>query len=50
MGQRRVELTNAEINSLRWLDVEVLAIDARRSGHPAKPASERIFPDFFDFS
>lgn len=43
-------LTPAEIDGLRQLDVEVLAMDARRSGHAAEPGNVRILADFFDFS
>jgi hypothetical protein len=48
-GNAASRLTDAEIDGLRRLDVEVLAIDARRSGHPAEPGNERILADFFDF-
>jgi hypothetical protein len=43
-------LTQAEIDGVRALDVEVLAIDARRSGHPAEPGNVRILADYFDFT
>lgn len=43
-------LTHAEVDGLRALDVEVLSVDARRSGLAAEPGNERILADFFDFS
>jgi len=43
-------LSQVEIDGLRRLDVEVLAIDARRSGHPAEPGNVRILADYFDFT
>jgi len=49
-GNAASRLSDAEIDGLRRLDVEVLAIDARRSGHPVEPGNERILADFFDFS
>jgi len=49
-GNTTSRLTDLEIDGLRQLDVEVLAIDARRSTHPAEPGNERILADFFDFS
>lgn len=50
-GGGHSELTTAEVDSLRALDVEVLSIDARRNpSHPAEPGNVRILADFFDFS
>jgi hypothetical protein len=43
-------LSQVEIDGLCRFDVEVLAIDARRSGHPAEPGNVRILADYFDFS
>lgn len=43
-------LTQVDIDGLRALDVEVLAIDARRSDHSAEPGNVRILADYFDFS
>lgn len=44
------QLTAEVVSKLRDLDVEVLAIDARRSDHKAEPGNVRILADFFDFS
>lgn len=49
-GNLTSKLTETEVDGLRQLDVEVLAIDARRSAHSAEPGNERILADFFDFS
>ena len=50
-GNFSSQLTNAEIDGLRKLeDVEVVAIDARRSNYPVEPGNVRILADFFDFS
>lgn len=49
-GETGSALSRAEIDGLRQLDVEVLAVDARRSGHPAEPGNVRILADYFDFS
>lgn len=44
------QLTPESVSKLRDLDVEVLAIDARRSEYKAEPGNIRILADFFDFS
>lgn len=49
-GETASALSRAEIDGLRRLDVEVLAIDARRSDHVAEPGNVRVLADFFDFS
>ena len=49
-GNDPSRLTHAEVDGLRSLDVEVLAIDGRRSQLAAEPGNERILADFFDFS
>lgn len=49
-GNTTSELTQADVDGLRQLDVEVLAIDARRSVLPAEPGNVRILADFFDFT
>ena len=49
-GNAFSELTTSEVDGLRALDVEVIAIDARRSSKPAEPGNVRILADFFDFS
>jgi hypothetical protein len=50
-GNLRSQLTDSEIDGLRALDVEVLAIDARsRPSCPAEPGNVRILADYFDFS
>lgn len=49
-GTDASRLSPVEIDGLRRLDVEVIAIDARRSGVPAEPGNERVLADFFDFS
>jgi len=49
-GETASALTQIEIDGLRALDVEILAIDARRSGHSAEPGNVRILADYFDFS
>ena len=50
-GNNHSQLSNATVDGLRLLDVEVVAIDARRrSGCPAEPGNIRILADFFDFS
>lgn len=49
-GEQTSRLSEVEIDGLRSLDVEVLTIDARRSGHPVEPGNVRILAGFFDFS
>jgi hypothetical protein len=50
-GTRESQLTDIEIDGLRQLDVEILAIDARRRERiAAEPGNIRILADFFDFS
>ncbi|MFG1260324.1 hypothetical protein V5F79_23630 [Xanthobacter flavus] len=49
-GTSNSHLSKAEVDGLRTLDVEVIMIDARRSGHRAEPGNVRILADFFDFS
>ena len=49
-GETSSALTDSEVDGLRALDVEVLAIDARRSSHSAEPGNVRILADYFDFS
>lgn len=49
-GTDASRLTHTEVDGLRPLDVEVVSVDARRSGVPAEPGNERILADFFDFS
>ena len=49
-GKITSRLNELEIDGLRALDVEVVAVDARGSGHPAEPGNIRILADFFDFS
>lgn len=48
--QRTAALSNAEVDRLRAIDVEVLTIDARMSSHPVEPGNVRILADYFDFS
>lgn len=43
-------LTRIDIDGLRLLDVEVVAIDASRSAHSVEPGNVRVLADFFDFS
>ncbi|WP_105435802.1 hypothetical protein [Neorhizobium tomejilense] len=47
---RAAQLTNAEVDRLRALDVEVLTIDARKSNHPVEPGNVRILADYLDFT
>ncbi len=50
-GNLHSQLTPAEVDGLRDLDVEVISIDARsRQGVPAEPGNIRLLADFFDFS
>lgn len=49
-GDLSSQLTPADVDGLRALDVEVLAIDARGSGHPVEPGNVRLLADFFDFT
>lgn len=49
-GNSPSSLTVVEVDGLRALDVEVIALDARRSSHPAEPGNIRVLADFFDFS
>ncbi len=49
-GTLSSQLTPADIDGLRGLDVEILAIDARSSTHPVEPGNVRLLADFFDFS
>ena len=49
-GEDASRLDDTEIDGLRQLDVEVLAIDARRSANPVEPGNARILADYFDFS
>ena len=49
-GGTESQLTTSEVDGLRALDVEVIAIDARRSGKPAEPGNVRVLADYFDFS
>lgn len=49
-GTSASSLSNKEVDGLRKLDVEVLAIDARRSTPPADPGNVRLLADYFDFS
>ena len=49
-GNSPSQLTSFEIDELRKLDIEVLAIDARRSSHSSEPGNTRILADYFDFS
>ncbi|MBP2150305.1 hypothetical protein V5F63_09945 [Xanthobacter autotrophicus DSM 597] len=49
-GTNNSHLSVAEVDGLRALDVEVVTIDSRRSGHRAEPGNVRILADFFDFS
>lgn len=45
------QLTNAEVDGLRKIDVEFLAMDARqRANVPAEPGNVRALADFFDFT
>jgi hypothetical protein len=50
LGRVTSRLTDAEVDGLRLLDVEVLAVDARRSWHAAEPGNVRVLADYFDFS
>jgi hypothetical protein len=50
LGSCASKLTDGEINGLRKLDVDVVAIDARRSSLAAEPGNVRTLADFFDFS
>ncbi|MDP3905842.1 hypothetical protein [Novosphingobium sp.] len=43
-------LTVFEVDGLRNLDVEVIAIDARRGGNPIEAGNVRVLADYFDFS
>jgi len=49
-GADASRLNETEIDGLRELDVEVLAIDAGRSANPVEPGNVRILADYFDFS
>jgi len=49
-GSQTSQLTAAEVDGLRGLDVEVVTIDARRSSHSAEPGNIRVLADYFDFS
>jgi len=49
-GERTGELTIADVEGLRSLDVEVLTIDARRSKLVVDPGNVRVLADYFDFS
>lgn len=49
-GQQTSQLTTAQVDGLRGLDVEVISIDIRRSQYPAEPGNVRVLADFFDFS
>ena len=49
-GNSQSGLTNNEVDGLLTLDVEVVAIDARRSSFLAEPGNVRILADYFDFS
>ena len=49
-GGTQNELTSSEIDALRGSDVEVIALDARRSGYPVEPGNIRVLADFFDFT
>ena len=49
-GNLRSQLTAIEVDGLRKLDVEFVALDARRSRHSSEPGNVRILADYFDFS
>ena len=49
-GGSKSQLTGVEIDGLRALDVEVIALDARRSSALAEPGNVRILADYFDFT
>jgi hypothetical protein len=49
-GELTSQLTTAEIDGLRRLDVEVMSLDARASSYPAEPGNIRLLADYFDFS
>lgn len=49
-GNDHSQLNDSEVDGLRQLDVEYLAVDARRSAYDAEPGNVRILADFFDFS
>lgn len=49
-GNLRSQLTVIEVDGLRKLDVEFVALDARRSRHSSEPGNVRILADYFDFS
>jgi hypothetical protein len=46
----RAQLSDAEIDKLRSLDVEVLRLDARQGTPPVEQANVRLLADYFDFS
>ena len=51
LGTLDSQLTLAEVDGLRGLDVEVLSIDARRNQvRPVEPGNVRVLAGFFDFS
>jgi hypothetical protein len=49
-GEDASRLGDVEIDGLRQLDVEVVALDARRSVNAVEPGNVRILADYFDFS
>ena len=49
-GTTSSQLTTSQVDGVRRLVAEVLALDARRGKQPADPANVRLLADYFDFS